>query len=113
MSSKSFISCILNNGKVRTIKPKGANDPLYIKICYDKNGSHASSPKQNLKGRLTKSPKKSLKKSPKKNSKKSPKKSPKKINKHQQFIKKYFKANAGKYSPTNMMKKANIEWNKI
>ena len=33
-----FTNCIKAGGRVRTIKPKGAGSPTYLKICYPKGG---------------------------------------------------------------------------
>lgn len=34
---KDFLRCVRQGGRVRTIKPRGSKNPLYIHICYDRN----------------------------------------------------------------------------
>lgn len=66
---KDFLKCVRQGGRVRTIKPRGYDDPLYINICYDRSGKSHHGEKKYRKGKKSKSKKKSKKKKSKKKKK--------------------------------------------
>ena len=41
---KDFLRCVKNKGRIRTVKP---TKTTYIRICYDKYGSHSGEVKHN------------------------------------------------------------------
>ena len=84
---KDFTDCVKRGGSVRTIKPRGTEDPLYLHICYDyydKTGKRSSkrvSHRGEVKYRKDSSAKRSTKRSNKHSTKRSNKRSTKRSTK--------------------------------
>lgn len=41
-----FDKCQSEGGRIRTIKPKGKDDPAYVPVCFSGGKSHAGHPKK-------------------------------------------------------------------